>query len=140
LRLSVINGAWRVTIFWCPSELVAMATVDRWLEARERERPAFPVGETEGGRPCACCCTTANSTSLAERFLEASFPPGVVCRCLGVTEEQLEAAVDRQSLHTLGDVISCTGAGAGCMSCHERIRQFLAARAGKPATHLRTVA
>ena len=45
----------------------------------------------------------------------------VVCHCLGVTESQVQDALDFGGSQNLKDVRDCTGAGSGCTACHRRI-------------------
>jgi NAD(P)H-nitrite reductase large subunit len=49
----------------------------------------------------------------------------VLCHCLRVTEQQVNEAIECQSLCTLREVMRATGAGRGCMSCHSRIKALL---------------
>ena len=49
----------------------------------------------------------------------------VVCHCLGVTEEQLVAALTAHDLRTVRDVRHHTGAGDGCNACHRKIQIFI---------------
>lgn len=56
----------------------------------------------------------------------------IVCSCLGVTEDQVLAAIDAGGLRTVKQVRACTGAGDGCTSCHPAIRECLARRRAAP--------
>jgi bacterioferritin-associated ferredoxin len=49
----------------------------------------------------------------------------VVCRCLGITEDELVSALVTLELRTLRDVRRNTGAGTGCTACHRRIQLCL---------------
>ncbi len=49
----------------------------------------------------------------------------VVCHCLQVTEEVLQAALRTFELRTVKEVRQHTGAGDGCTACHRAIRQLL---------------
>ena len=56
-------------------------------------------------------------------------PETMVCPCLGVTESQLISALETRQLRTLKDIRRQTGAGAGCMVCHRRLKRYLQERA-----------
>ena len=49
----------------------------------------------------------------------------VVCRCLDVTDAEIETAIDTCGADTVQDVGHCTGAGQGCTVCHRAIRAML---------------
>ena len=49
----------------------------------------------------------------------------VVCHCLGVTEDELVAALTNHGLRTVRDVRRHTGAGTGCNGCHRRIEVYI---------------
>jgi len=57
----------------------------------------------------------------------------LVCRCLRVSEAELETASSLCEMHTVRDVTKATGAGGGCMSCHCAIKEFLQRRVQVPA-------
>jgi bacterioferritin-associated ferredoxin len=52
-------------------------------------------------------------------------PGRVVCRCLGVTEEALLAALAHGDIRSLREVRQRTGAGDGCTCCHGLLRHYL---------------
>jgi bacterioferritin-associated ferredoxin len=52
-------------------------------------------------------------------------PGRYVCRCLGVTEEALLAALNRFELKTIKEIRQHTGAGDGCTACHKRLARYL---------------
>ena len=52
----------------------------------------------------------------------------VLCRCLGVTEQDVQSALDSGEIQTLQDLMSRTQAGSGCTACHHVLRSYLAAR------------
>jgi len=55
----------------------------------------------------------------------------IVCECFGVTGDEIRRVVTENGLKTVEDVTHYTKAGGGCMSCHDRIREIIAAAAGK---------
>ena len=48
----------------------------------------------------------------------------VVCRCLGVTEDEIRDALDTGFVRSLDDLQAHNGAGSGCMCCHRRIKEI----------------
>jgi NAD(P)H-nitrite reductase large subunit len=57
-------------------------------------------------------------------------PGRVICHCLQVTEEALLGALATLELRSVNDVREATGAGAGCMACHRRLRLLLERHVG----------
>jgi NAD(P)H-nitrite reductase large subunit len=57
----------------------------------------------------------------------AAMPPRVrlLCHCLGVTPEEVEAAVRRHRLRTVSQVTRRCRAGGGCRSCWPDIEAIL---------------
>lgn len=49
----------------------------------------------------------------------------IVCECFGVTEREIEEAIEHNRLTTLEQVTDYTKAGGGCGGCHERIEAIL---------------
>jgi NAD(P)H-nitrite reductase large subunit len=49
----------------------------------------------------------------------------LICRCLGVTEDDLVDALGERQLQSLQEVVRQTGAGAGCTACRKQIMQYL---------------
>jgi len=48
-----------------------------------------------------------------------------LCRCLGISEDEVVTAIQVFDLETVGDVRRCTGAGTGCTSCLRAIAACL---------------
>lgn len=55
-----------------------------------------------------------------------SCPDRVVCRCLGVTEQEIVGAILALGLRTVKEVRRATEAGDGCNCCHREINAYLA--------------
>jgi len=49
----------------------------------------------------------------------------IACRCLGVSESTVRAAIEIYEVRDLRELGRCTGAGQGCNSCHVRLKQIL---------------
>jgi NifU-like protein len=49
----------------------------------------------------------------------------IVCKCFGVTEDQIREAVRTNALLTVDDVTHYTKAGGGCGQCHDRILEII---------------
>jgi NAD(P)H-nitrite reductase large subunit len=52
----------------------------------------------------------------------------VVCRCLQVCRSQIVDCIAVTGAETVREVVVQTGAGSGCLACHCRIKELLAAR------------
>ena len=49
----------------------------------------------------------------------------IVCHCLAIGEETVEAAIAICGLSTIKEVCRETGAGSGCTACHARLQELL---------------
>ena len=49
----------------------------------------------------------------------------IVCECFGVTDKEIERAVQENSLKTIEDVTGYVKAGGGCGNCHDRIQDII---------------
>ena len=52
----------------------------------------------------------------------------VLCRCLQVSRSQVVDCIAVSGAETVRQVAVMTGAGSGCLACHCRIKELLAAR------------
>jgi bacterioferritin-associated ferredoxin len=52
-------------------------------------------------------------------------PGRLICHCLQVTEDALQAAVATFALRTVSEIRQVTGAGTGCTACHRRLHNYL---------------
>ena len=68
------------------------------------------------------CCTTSIEVVSADR---------VICRCLNVTESEVQTAISAFNVETVRELGRCTGAGKGCMACHGRLRSLIKAQLGQ---------
>ncbi len=54
-----------------------------------------------------------------------SCPDRVVCKCLGVTEEAVIAAITTLGVRNLKELRQATEAGDGCRCCHRELHAYL---------------
>jgi bacterioferritin-associated ferredoxin len=64
--------------------------------------------------------TSEASTKPAPRFAAK-----IVCRCLDVSEAEIQEAVVTCNVQTVKELGVCTGAGQGCTACHAALRRYL---------------
>ena len=55
----------------------------------------------------------------------------LVCKCFGITDEQIIRAIRENNLKTVEDITHFTKAGGGCGDCLEEIRHILDVELGK---------
>jgi NifU-like protein len=58
----------------------------------------------------------------------------VTCICFGVTEKDIERAIQENHLTTVEEVTNYTKAGGGCGGCHGEIEEIIARVTGQPPT------
>jgi bacterioferritin-associated ferredoxin len=66
-------------------------------------------------------------------------PGRLVCRCLGVTEDVLTAAMATYDIRSVKDIQRHTGAGDGCTACHARLKCLLQESASSSAVPICSV-
>ncbi len=49
----------------------------------------------------------------------------VICHCFGITDKEIERAVQENNLASVEEVTNYTKAGGGCESCHEAIQELI---------------
>ena len=49
----------------------------------------------------------------------------VVCECFGVTDLEVERAIEESNLRTVEEITNFTKAGGGCGKCHERLQEII---------------
>lgn len=70
--------------------------------------------------------TVFEISALAEPCSVNAATSVVVCRCLNVTEAEIQNAISVYDACTVREIGRCTGAGKGCMSCHGRLKALIA--------------
>lgn len=66
----------------------------------------------------------------------------IICKCFGVTEDQIERSIIEHNLTTVEEVTNYTKAGGACGSCHPDIEKLLALhaeRTGRPIVPAPTI-
>ena len=58
----------------------------------------------------------------------------VTCICFGVTEKDIERAIQENHLTTVEEVTNYTKAGGGCGGCHDEIEAIISRVTGQPPT------
>ena len=76
--------------------------------------------------------TTMLQTSCECHTTSSDDPTGdlIVCRCLNVTESEVQTAISAFNVQTVRELGRCTGAGKGCMACHGRLKALVKAQLG----------
>ena len=56
----------------------------------------------------------------------------IVCECFGITDLEIERAVQENNLKSVDDVTDYLKAGGGCGNCHEKIAEIISTVSGTP--------
>ena len=113
------------------TELVVGKTLDEALRVTNRE-----IADSLGGLPkekmhCSVMGQEALEAAIRGYRGEPATPHThegrLVCKCFGVTEEQIVKAITTNNLTTAEEVTHYTKAGGGCGDCVEEIQKILAA-------------
>lgn len=112
------------------TEMIKGKTLDEALMITNRDIADYLGGLPEQKMHCSVMGREALEAAIANyrglgnsaRQLEGT----VICRCFGVTENQIRRAVADNKLTTVEEVTNYTKAGGGCGQCHEKIAEILA--------------
>lgn len=119
------------------TEMIKGMTLEEAEKITNRDIANFLGGLPEEKMHCSVMGREAleaaikNSRGLAapRRVLEGK----VVCKCFGVTENDIKRVVEENNLATIEQVTDYTKAGGGCGQCHEEIQKILDEFAAKRA-------
>lgn len=143
----VIEDA-RFQTFGCASAIASSSMLTEMLKGKTVEQAKKisnrDIANMLGGLPkekmhCSVMGQEALEVALKNYFgepVEAEVPEGeLVCKCFGVTDEQIRHAIRENDLKTVEDITNYTKAGGGCGDCLERLGEILAEERGqqKPA-------
>lgn len=117
------------------TEMVKGKSVEQAGEITNQDIADFLGGIPEEKMHCSVMGREALEAAIADCAGEA--PPaadsGIVCKCFGVTEEEILQAVRENDLHTVQQVTNYTKAGGGCGKCHDAITALIKQTRGEPA-------
>ena len=94
------------------------------------------IADALGGLPrekMHCSVMGEEALEAAIKFYETggvvSTPPekegNVICHCFGVTDKEIEKAINEHGLKTIEDVTNFTKAGGACGNCHGEIQKII---------------
>ncbi len=118
------------------TELVIGKTVDEALKITNRDIAAFLGGLPREKMHCSVMGQEALEAAIRNWRGEPAVPHThegtVLCKCFGVTDVQIRAAIRENKLKTVEEVTNYTKAGGGCGDCIDAIQKFLDEELGKP--------
>ncbi len=126
------------------TELVKGKTVDEALKITNKEIAAYLGGLPKEKMHCSVMGQEALEAAVRNWRGEPAVPHShegvVICKCFGVTDTQIRAAIRENGLKTVEEVSNYTKAGGGCGDCAEAIRAILDEELGRPGLKEITVA
>jgi NifU-like protein len=126
------------------TDLIKGKTVEEALAVTNKD-----IAKALGGLPqqkmhCSVMGQEALEAAIAnwrgEQAGEPHTDSRIVCKCFGVSEEQIRRAVRENKLQTVEEITNFTKAGGGCGSCLEELETILASELGRPAPAPKTAA
>jgi NifU-like protein len=131
----VITDA-RFQTFGCGSAIASASALTEMVKGKTVAEAARitnqDIAEYLGGIPpekmhCSVMGREALEAAIANCRGEA--PPGaaaeIVCKCFGVSEDEILRTIREENLHTVQEVTNYTKAGGGCGKCHGRIQVLI---------------
>jgi NifU-like protein len=124
--------------FGCASAIASSSVLTEMLKgktlAEARKITNKDIAERLGGLPrekmhCSVMGQEALEAAIKSFYGQKSVEPqaegNLVCKCFGVTDEQIRRAVRENDLKTVEDVTSFTKAGGGCGECALEIEKLI---------------
>ena len=109
------------------TEMIKGKTVEEAAQVTNQDIAEFLGGIPEEKMHCSVMGREALEAAIANYRGEE--PPRaaseVVCKCFGVTEDEILRAVEENRLHTVQEVTNYTKAGGGCGQCHGEITALI---------------
>lgn len=118
------------------TEMIKGKTIDEALKVTNKEIAAFLGGLPKEKMHCSVMGEEALEAAIRHYRGEPAIPHAqegrLVCKCFGVTEEQIVKAITENNLTSLEEVTNYTKAGGGCGNCLEEIEMILSNTLLKP--------
>ena len=111
------------------TEMVKGKTLDEALKITNKDIAVFLGGLPKEKMHCSVMGQEALEAAIRAYRGEPAVPHShegrLVCKCFGVTEDQIIKAIKENNLTTVEEVTNFTKAGGGCGDCQEDIAQIL---------------
>ena len=111
------------------TEMVKGKTLDEALKVTNKDIAVFLGGLPKEKMHCSVMGQEALEAAIRSYRGEPAVPHShegrLVCKCFGVTEDQIVKAIKENNLTTVEEVTNFTKAGGGCGDCQEDIAQIL---------------
>lgn len=111
------------------TEIIRGMTIEEASAVTNREIAKYLGGLPEEKMHCSVMGREALEAAIAyyhgERKAQHKLDGEVVCKCYGVTENEIRRVAIENGLHEIEEVTNYTKAGGGCGLCHDRIREIL---------------
>lgn len=119
------------------TEMIKGKTVEEALAVTNKDIAEFLGGLPKEKMHCSVMGQEALEAAIRAWRGEAPIPHThegrLVCKCFGVTEDQIVKVIQENKLTTVEEITNFTKAGGGCGDCLEDIQEILAATlAGNP--------
>ena len=111
------------------TEMIKGKTVEEALKVTNKDIAGFLGGLPKEKMHCSVMGQEALEAAVRSWRGEPAVPHShegrLVCKCFGVTEDQIVKAIKENNLTTVEEVTNFTKAGGGCGDCQEDIRHIL---------------
>ena len=120
------------------TDMVIGRTVDEALAITNKDIAAALGGLPKEKMHCSVMGQEALEAAIRNWRGEPSVPHAheegkLVCKCFGITDEQIKRAIRENDIKTVEEITNYTKAGGGCGDCLPQLEEILAVELGRPA-------
>jgi len=109
------------------TEIIKGMTLEEAMKVTNKDIANYLGGLPEEKMHCSVLGQQALEQAIGNYKGAPKKEPGeqIICECFGITDREIERAIQENHLTTVQEVTNYTKAGGGCGNCHEKIQAII---------------